>query len=906
MKRWRHHVFVFSFVAMLGLTGGLCVLQNALTEWRSRLGPRSPTGDVVIVAVDARSIEKLGVWPWSRAIHAELLNKLRVAGASEVAFDIDFGSRSTPINDDAFLKALEQFGGSTILPTFKQIGKDAEGGHRIYRTRPLPEFAAQAWLASVNVVPESNGLVRRYEFGEIVDGEFYPSLAALLGGSYITQPSSFYLDYGIDARRIPTFSIIDVLGGSVGSAELKGKRVVIGATAIELGDRFNVPRIGNLAGVELQALATEAVLQGRMLHKTSITIAFAGLIALFLLMSLLRSHWSPARQTFALLLLAVAAESTAAVLQARYPVIVDTAPWLAAVVGYIVGIWLDELDLRKILAKVSQQRFQSIAMSLGDGVICLNKDGKISFWNTGASYIFGYGADEALNQPFGMLCAGTELVPDVAKVARDPIELVGRRKNGEQFPLEVRFSSWPETDGEHCGAIVRDISIRKREEDRIRYLAMHDPLTGLANRTQLGDFLKARIADTSRTRKEVGVLLVDIDNFKEINDTLGHESGDKFLRTFARQLQECAGSVAVARMGGDEFVLVVEDTDAANKLDALARSISNIFAGRFTQVEGSAFLLSTSCGGAIHPQDASTGEELLAKADLALYRAKDSGKGRYVPYQNSFKEELEQRRVLEAELDRAVRQGEFELWYQPQVNLSDSSMIGVEALLRWRHPTRGVLAPGDFLDVLSSGNLAAAVGAWVLRTACEDGQRWHAAGHSLRVGVNLFPAQFHSGLPQDIERVLIHTGFAARLLELEVTENILLNEDDPKTIEMLHRIRALGVGIAFDDFGTGYASLSYLIRFPLDRLKIDRSFVRDFGQNDRHTAIVNAIVDLGRRLGHSVIAEGIESQGCAKFLQEASCKEGQGYHFGKPMSRGSIDNLLAANNGQLRRAATAA
>lgn len=902
MKPWRHHAFVYSIVAALWLTSGLCVIQNTLTDWRSRLAPRMPTGDVVIVAVDARSIAKLGVWPWSRALHAKLLDNLRLADASDVAFDVDFGSRSTAVDDQALAKALEQFDGSAILPMFNQIGKDANGLPRLYTTRPLPEFADRAWLASVNVVPESNGVVRRYALGETVDGQFYPSLAGVLTGSYDKTSRLLYLDYGIDARRIPTFSVVDVLDGRVGESQLKGKKVLIGATAIELGDRFNVPTLGTISGVELQALAAEAMLQGRMLAKSSGIVSLVGLAALSLLMLFIWSRWNPSRQTFALVTIALAVEGTASLLQAISPIIVDTALWLTAVVGYLAALWLRELDLRQLLANAAQQRFQSIAMSLGDGVVCLDRYGTISFWNAGATEIFGYGDAEVVGKPFGMLCEraaslSADEIMTLCDESQEPMEFVGLRKNGDKFPLEVRFSSWNENDGKHGGAIVRDISTRKREEERILYLAMYDSLTGLANRSQLGEILKARIDRSGQSPQRVGVLLIDLDNFKEINDTLGHESGDRFLRTFAKQLQECVGcDVPVARLGGDEFVVVVEDADVDAKLAMLARSIADIFASRYIHVEGSAFLVSASSGGAVYPRDGNTVDELLAKADLALYRAKNKGRGAYVPYQVSFKQELEQRRFLEAELDRGVREGEFELWYQPQVRLSDSSITGLEALIRWRHPTRGVLTPGEFLGVLNTGNLSAKVGAWVLRTACQQGRRWQTAGHNVRVGINLSPTQFHSRLPQDMERVLAETGFAPHLLEVEVTENILLNEDDPTTIDMMHRIRALGVGIAFDDFGTGYASLSYLTRFPLDRLKIDRSFVRDFGKNARNTAIVTAIVELGKRLGHSVIAEGVEDLGCVKLLQDAGCEEAQGYYFGKPMPRENIDKLLAAGN----------
>ncbi|NJO35238.1 MAG: EAL domain-containing protein [Rhodospirillales bacterium] len=827
---------------------------------------------------------------------------MRIVGVADVAFDIDFGSRSAVASDQRFVKALEEFGGSTILPMFKQAGMDARGAPRLYTTRPLPEFAAHAWPATVNVVPERSGLVRRYPAGETIDSQFFPSLAGLLAGRYDTSAQSFHLDYGIQAKTIPVYSFVDVLDGTVGARQLKGKKVVIGATAIELGDRFHVPVAGIIAGVELQALAAESILQGRMLAKTNIAVTVVGLAVLSGIMLLIWNVWTPTRQTIALLAFAVAVEGSAVLLQAHAPIIVDTAAWLTAAGTYLVALWLNELDLRHVVARVAQQRFQSIAMSLGDGVVCMDVDGAISFWNGGAKAIFGYGAGEVTGRPFSLLheksgSAGLGEPVSLFGGCDEPIELVGVRKNGERFPLEVRFSSWRESDGRHSGAIVRDITARKREEERIRYLAMHDPLTGLANRAQFSECFKEAANRVRESERCAGVLLIDLDNFKEINDTLGHESGDRFLSTFAGQLRMCVDdSAPVARLGGDEFVVLVEGGDVETKLDELVKSIAGMFASRYTNVDGSGFLISATSGAAIYPRDGDTPDELLAKADLALYRAKKEGRGAHVRYHPSFKRDLEQRRLLEAELHRAVQEEEFELMYQPQVRLSDGGIIGAEALIRWRHPVRGLISPGEFLSALNSGNLASAVGTWVLRTACKQGRRWQSAGHGIRVGVNLSPAQFNEKLPYVISDALRETGFSANLLEIEVTENILLNEDDPTTSRQLQRLRNLGVRIAFDDFGTGYASLSYLKRFPLDRLKIDRSFVTDLGSDPRNTAIVAAIVDLGKGLGLSVIAEGVENPHCVKLLREHGCEEGQGYCFGRPMTADEFEHLLGARS----------
>jgi EAL domain-containing protein (putative c-di-GMP-specific phosphodiesterase class I) len=286
-------------------------------------------------------------------------------------------------------------------------------------------------------------------------------------------------------------------------------------------------------------------------------------------------------------------------------------------------------------------------------------------------------------------------------------------------------------------------------------------------------------------------------------------------------------------------------------------------------------------------------DDLLVNADLALYRAKSMARGTCVAYSPNLKQAREQRRSLEKELQQALSQGEFELFYQPQVRLRDNVLVGVEALLRWRHPVRGLLVPGQFLEVLNESAWSNDVGSWVLETACRQGRSWHRKSRAVRVGVNLAPSQMRPDLPALVERVLSETGLPPALLELEVTENILLDRNGAAQA-LLARIRAVGVGIAFDDFGTGYASLTHLRRFALDRLKIDRSFVRDLESDAENAAIVTAVAGLGKRLRISVIAEGVESAEVVAPLLDAGCDEGQGYLFGKPMPAEGIEQILVA------------
>lgn len=892
MNKWLAHVFVAIGMLLVLTSGAGRALDTAILDWRFRIHTAAPSGNIAIVSIDAPSIEKLGVWPWPRTIYAQLLDKLRAAGAVDVAFDVDFSSRTTPAADAHLAEALKAFGGSAVLPIFKQIVRGADGP-RAHSSTPLPEFSESAWLAAVNIVPDQ-GIARTYPLGETIDGQWYPSLATMLTGYLGEGSHSFTLDFGIDPRRIPTYSVADVLAGRV-AAELKGKRLIVGATAIELGDRFTVPRYGTIAGVELQALAADAILSRRMLRGTSSVVTGVGLVAIMLLGFVLIRIRSALPASLLMLAVAAGIELTAVLLQQNAPVIVQTSFWHVAIAAYIVAFWLHELDLRGLVAAVAQKKFQSVAMALGDGVICTDAKGHITFWNPAAVSIFGCPHHHALGRPVtDFICFGNasnDVSTQLSRVEdQAALELVGMRADGRTFPLEVRLSSWETESERQYSAIVRDISVRKRDEERIRFLALNDELTGLANRTQLWESIKSRIV----SKQTFAVLLLDLDNFKDVNDALGHEGGDKLLRQFASSLSTLVapGSLA-ARLGGDEFAVVTADTGKA--FETLLDAIARIFGAgeRLTYVDGRAFSLSASIGSACYPEDGGTVDELLSHADIALYRAKNAGGARHVGYDASFKVEIDRQRTIEVELRSALKQGELLLHYQAQTKLENGTMVGVEALLRWQHPKHGLLAPGEFLPILEASNVACVAGEWILRTACRQGATWLAQGHPLSIGVNLFPCQFTPQLPSLIASILADTGLPAHLLEIEITENILLSNDD-HTVRLLADIRKLGVRVALDDFGTGYASLTYLKRFPLDRLKIDRSFVTDFGSDATDTAIVTAIVGLSRQIGLSTIAEGIEDARCERMLRMLGCDEGQGYFYGRPMCAADIDARLSA------------
>ena len=864
-------------------------LRHALADLRFAWQSRQASGEIVVVAIDAQSIDRIGVWPWPRPLYAELLRQFQKAGAHDIALDVDFSTPSDAASDRNFADALESAGGSVVLPSFQQPRTDRT---TLHVNRPLKQFSEHSWPAVVNVEVGPDGLVRRYPFGEKLNGEFVPSMAAVLSGQYADKRSPFLIDFSIRTAGIPKVSFIDVLRGDEATLQkLRGKKVIVGGTALELGDRFSVPNGVILSGPVLQTLAAESLLQNRALQWTSPVVTLAGLVLLGLIMLLTWRRVSAGRRVAMLAVLAVGIEATACLLQAVFPLILDTSLFHIAIIVYIVAIALDEIDIRDLLGRVAENRFQRVAMSLGDGLVCTDSNYLITVWNPGATAIFGYLPEEMIGRAFDEICARDQTgaapsfsIRNVAQLtAGTLVEFNGRRRNGEEFPVEASFSRWQGTDGIQFGAILRDISVRKREAERIRYLAEHDTLTGLINRNTLHAGLATMISRAEEDGREVALLVIGLEGFQQINHMLGHASGDLVLRAISERLTKAIPAAGmVARLSGDEFAIAVQTTDIDEDVSRFADQIGASFNAPLL-AGNREHRVRVSIGAAVFPDGGRSADELLSNSHMALSRARATRRGGYVMFEDAIRRELETRLTLEAELAQAAERGEFELFYQPQLHLADSRLIGAEALIRWRHPLRGLVSPGAFMPVVNTSPISERIAEWVLQTACAKAAAWERAGHKLRIGVNLSPSQFRSGdLAASVAQALMRTGLSPTSLELEVTEDILLH-DEQAALNTFLKIQELGVRIVFDDFGTGFASLSYLKKFPLDGLKIDSSFVFGLLANPDDAAIVSSTIGLSRQLGLSVIAEGIENRATADFLVGMGCEEGQGYFFGRPM-----------------------
>ena len=461
--------------------------------------------------------------------------------------------------------------------------------------------------------------------------------------------------------------------------------------------------------------------------------------------------------------------------------------------------------------------------------------------------------------------------------------------------LETRFVP---RDNTSVLAIVRDITNRKNSEEKIFNLAYYDELTELPNRQLFTQSLERTIATAQRDGRQFAVLFVDLDRFKRINDTLGHGVGDELLKEVAGRLEKCTRStdsvsrvdssedsgIKLARLGGDEFVIKLDDVDNAETVSAIASRIISALTPPFS-CEGHQFVVTPSIGIALYPQDGQTGEELLMNADSAMYRAKYHGRNNYKFYSETMRTKSLHRLDLENQIRKAIDNGQFELHYQPKVDAETWSLVGAEALLRWNHPERGRIAPDDFIPVAEETGLIVPIGQWVLREACKQVREWSTLPlGAIPVSVNISSHQFASdSLVDDVLDAVSGAGIDALLLELEITESVLLQDAD-NTLNALQQLKKAGVALSVDDFGTGYSSLGYLKRFPIDTLKIDRSFVKDLHYDTDDAAICAAILAMAQQLALNVVAEGVETEEQLEFLRRHGCNQIQGYLCSKPLS----------------------
>lgn len=556
-------------------------------------------------------------------------------------------------------------------------------------------------------------------------------------------------------------------------------------------------------------------------------------------------------------------------------------------------------------AEEGQRLAKAVVDNAAQGVVVTDAEGNIRSANVAAQNILGYSEAEMLGRNPRMFQSGrqdrsfyTRLWEQLLHTGQWQGELWNKRKSGEIFPEQVAMSAVRDASGTitHFICMFTDQSQHKARERQMEYLAGHDPLTGLANRAAFGQQLEAIRQHALASGERFAVLQLNLDRFKEVNDSYGYNVGDAVLRHIAAQVQGALrpGDL-IGRLAGDEIAVVARNLRHADGAAAVARHLMAAAASPWHTAEGIEVVVGTSVGICMFPDHVDSSQALLQGAHSAVYGAKALGRGAWCFYEEGMTQAARERLAIEARLRRALAQGELRLHYQPQVDIASGRIVGVEALLRWQDPDEGLVPPGRFIPVAESSGLISPVGQWVLQEACRQGQLWHSAGWGpLTVAVNVSPRQFQLGdLVQDVSAALAQSGFPAHSLELEITESAMAERPE-QALALLNQLGDRGLRLAVDDFGTGYSSLAHIKRFPIDVLKIDQGFVRDIPQNADDMAICSAIIAMGHSMGLSVLAEGVETQAQLDFLRQRGCDHYQGYLRSRPVPAEELEALLRA------------
>lgn len=559
-----------------------------------------------------------------------------------------------------------------------------------------------------------------------------------------------------------------------------------------------------------------------------------------------------------------------------------------------------------------RQRLKITLRSIGDGVVSTDPEGRITYLNPAAEQVSGWSRQESIGRPLGdvlvivdaetrrQLTSLSLIALKDGNLARHQNDILLRRRDGELLPIEEIAAPLRDSTGRLLGVVTtfRDVSKIRALTMELGYLASHDPLTGLPNRTLLLDRLSQELAHAERNKSRLAVLYLDLDLFKNVNDLLGHAAGDQLLQQVAQRLQKCIRrSDTVSRLGGDEFAILLTAFGPVAYLSELGAKIAKRLRIPYT-IGQDRVDISTSVGISVYPEDGRDSETLIKHADVAMYQAKARGRDNVQFFAPAMHERAIERRRLQGDLRKAIAADQLSLHFQPQFALSSGRIIGAEALLRWRHPRQGLVPPSRFIPVAEeSGKIMVSLGNWVLEQVCRQARAWQDAGHApLRISVNVSIVQLrYKSFLRHVVEVLERYQLQADQLQLELTESILMSES-AEAAKRVRKLKELGLRISVDDFGTGYSSLSYLKNLPVDELKIDQSFVRDIGSDLDNGAIVQAVIRMSQSLRLRVIAEGVEDKDAVGFLTANGCEGAQGFYYSKALEPVGFEQLFLSNH----------
>ncbi|MFK8036443.1 MAG: EAL domain-containing protein [Hyphomicrobiales bacterium] len=891
--------------------------ENDITEFRMRHSKSPATGDIAFIAIDKKTLDHVGSWPWPRGIFADAINKAMEYNANDIFLDVDFSAPSFPDQDQLLENALEGAEGAVTLPVFSQSHSVDPTSTALSESRPLPQFEAHTWLASVNVIPQTDGIVRQFPYAQELDGETLLSVPSVLSGITGESGTQFGINFSIDANSIPTYSLADLLDGTLEQTALQNKSVVIGAHAIELRDTFAVPVFGMLSGAKLQILAAETLAQNRQLSevRANFILAATGLL-IFGFFYFLRSTRISYR-LLVLVSLATLIEIVGYMMLKKQSVILPTVSSHVLLANALIFVAYSEINIRGWMAKLAfaQSRnakdiLSQIFEDSSDAMIVLDSNGCVLENSRTALSLFGSAQKQtsgvlSLNDlPSGLLEEAMQCMSDLqeCKIAQFRAGEIQTGQDADLKFIEYVISPsmlYTPVKGAHttpkstviASITAQDVTEKRHQTKRLEYLSSHDELSGALQRhaftTSIDDAYQWDIPSDS-----IAIFAFSLRRFDTINATLGRDIGDSLLKSVVERLKQSdLGVIEVARVGGGTFAIATKTSECHFELAQKASAFAELLEQTFVLSEASV-QVGAHIGYAKAEIGSTKTQDLLGNAELALQDAKQSDTSSIAAYDPISSAKQARAREIERSLLPALERNEFFVVYQPQIDVKSNTLIGVEALLRWKHPTLGAISPDEFIEIAEANGFIDQLGKWVLDKACMDSASWP---REISVAVNVSPMQFlHSDIVSEVKEALNKSGLNSSQLHLEITESSFLESSD-ELVATLNDLRSLGVSLALDDFGTGYASFGYISRFPINKIKVDQMFVRTLHTDPASRSIIKFTKSLSELLGLKLLCEGVETERQMAFLRQIGCDEIQGYLYGTPKRSEDIVVALSEN-----------
>ncbi|MDC8445722.1 MAG: EAL domain-containing protein [Nitrosomonas sp.] len=937
----QYNTFITRILSLLAITAIISYtevmerIDFVIYDAMNTLQPSAKDTDLVIVAIDDTSIRELGGWPWSRGVHAELINRLTSIGNQTTAFDLLFSElqANDPHADQLLSEAIAAHG-HIIFPVAPVVSTTES--NLLTLAMPHPLFSRHAALGHTDIELDSDAIARRVFLHAGINMPVWPALGLLLAekmpltkarspdqermtktplpsyhGRFWARTGEVLIPFTGKPGSFPQISYSRVLFDDDVLASLKDKAVIIGMTATGMGTRFATPAsLANrqpMTGVEWHANIYSMIQHNRMIHPASsavaILITLSWVTLILVVTGALKNNFTILSLLALLLLTLILGYLSLHLINLWIP---PGAALFGVIASYPLWNWY---RINQFLRSFLINKIQSTTAleTIGDGVIITDASDHVIYINRGAENILR----TQLNQATGKLLRqivhiepATDCTPADQNSAVNPesgldtpgtLECQIKTALNDRRNVRITRNQLHDEKRVLIGSVISmtDITDTVRLTQRVAFQEEYDALTKLPNRAKLLSRFDQLIRLAEEAEKTITVFFVTLDNFKKINDAMGHQAGDKLLRIVSRRLDGIADQHGViARWGGDEFIILLDHLGSSESVAEVAQKILRVIEQHF-EIDGMRIFVSASIGISFYPQDGVSSNLVLEKAGTAMYQAKREGGNRFDFYspQSSViwtRDRLE----LEKDLRTAIEHNELQVFFQPIVNVVSNKITHIEALVRWQHPERGFLPPSEFVPLAENIGLIGQLGERVLSISCVFTNQLLQAGYPVKVSVNVNPRQLTN--PEFLEtvfKILQETGLPSSTLMLEITESAIVNNTE-RASEILAQIKAVGIQIALDDFGTGYSSLTLLRELPIDILKIDKSFVRTLDQNQNDQKIVQAIIGLGANLGLTVVAEGVETEQQSRMLLQHHCRYQQGYFFSRPVPYPALLELI--------------